>query len=122
MSEALLSSALQPKDPQQGSDSSSLMQMNHGVRTTPHKRGILRPAASPARGQEPPQGWPIEEHKDQRTKKHGVFRKLATTLILFVEHGRVLAVYLVPVSHLLGMRDSHHSKDSGEFGPTRRPG
>ena len=101
MSEALLSSALQLEDPQHGSDSSSLMQMNHAVITTPHKRGILRPAASPARGQEPPEGWPIEEHKEQRTKKHGVFRELVATLILFGEHGRVLAVYGVPVSHLL---------------------
>src|SRR5215212_9498885 len=46
----LASSALQPEDPQQGSDSSSLMQMNHAVKTTPHKRGILGPAVSPATG------------------------------------------------------------------------
>ena len=108
MGEALLSSTLQPEDPQQSSDCSSLMQMNHGVKTTPEQRGILRPAASPARGQEPPEGWPREEHKDQRPKKHGVFRELVATLILFGEHGRVLAVYGVPVSHLLR--------------PTRRPG
>jgi len=35
MGEALLSSTLQPEDPQQGSDSSSLLQMNYGVKTTP---------------------------------------------------------------------------------------
>jgi hypothetical protein len=108
MGEALLSSALQPEDPQEGSDSSSLMQMNHGVKPTPEQRGILGPAACPARGQEPPEGRPKEVHKDQRSKKHGVFRELVPTLILFVEHGKVLAVYRVPVRHLLR--------------PTRRPG
>ena len=107
MVEALLSSTLQPEDPQQGSDSSPLMQMNHGVKTTPDGRGILGPAASPTRGQEPPEGWPKEVHKDQRPEKHGVFRKLVPNLILFGEHGRVLAVYRVPVRHLLR--------------PTRRP-
>src|SRR5215213_2696859 len=116
----LASSALQPEDLQQGSDSSSLMQTSHAVKTTPHQRGILGPADSPPRGKEPPQGWPKEVHKDQRPKKHGVFRELATNLILFVEHGRVLAVYLVPVRHLLGMRSTHHGKDNGELGPTRR--
>src|SRR5918911_3886853 len=114
----LASSALQPEDPQQGSDSSYLMQTNHGVKTTPLQRVILGPAASPARGQQPPQGWPKEVHNDQRPKKHGVFRKLVATLILFGEHGRVLAAYLVPVCHLLGMRGTHHGKNSGEFGPT----
>ena len=108
MAEALLSSTLQPEDPQQGTDYSSLMQMNHRVKTTPEQQGILRPAASPPRGQEPPQGWPKEVHKDQRTKKHGVFRELVANLILFGEHGKVLAVYRVPVRHLLR--------------PTRRPG
>jgi hypothetical protein len=123
MGEALLSSTLQPEDPQQGSDSSSLMQMNHGVKTTPHQRGILGPAASPARGQEPPEGWPIEVHKDQRPKKHGVFREFVPTLILFIgEHDWVSALYREPVGHLLGMRDTHHGKDSGEFGPTRGVG
>src|SRR5215212_608762 len=57
-------------------------------------------AAYPARGQQPPQGWPKEVHKDQRSKKHGVFRKLVATLILIGEHRRVLAVYGVPVGHL----------------------
>src|SRR5215211_3525127 len=101
-------SALQPEDPQQGSDSSSLMQMNHRVKTTPEQRGILGPAASPATGQEPPEDWPREERKDQRPKKHGVCRELVPTFIFFGEHGKVLAVYRVPVSHLLR--------------PTRRPG
>jgi hypothetical protein len=101
MSEALLSSALQPEDPQQGSDSSSLMQMNHGVKTTPDGRGILGPAASPTRSQEPPQGWPKEVHKDDGPKEHGVFLELVANLILFGEHGKVLAVYRVPVRHLL---------------------
>src|SRR5215212_8267934 len=96
----LASSALQPEDLQQGSDSSSLMQTNHAVKTTPHQRGILGPADSPPRGKEPPQGWPKEVHKDQRPKKHGVFRKLVATLILIGEHRRVLAVYGVPVGHL----------------------
>jgi hypothetical protein len=115
-------SALQLEDPQEGSDSSSLMQTDHGVKTTLKQRGNLGPAACPATGQQPPQGWPKEVHKDQRPKKHGVFRKLVATLILFGEHGRVLAVYLVPVGHLLGMRDTHDGKDRGEFGPTRSPG
>jgi hypothetical protein len=44
------SSTLQPEDPQQGSDNPSLMQMNHGVKTTPKQRCNLGPAASPARG------------------------------------------------------------------------
>ena len=114
------SSALQSEDPQQGSDSSSLMQTDHAVKTTPHKRGNLGLGAYPATGHKPPQGWPKEVHNDQRPKKHGVFRKLVATLILIGEHGRVLAVYGVPVGHLLGMRDTHHGKDRGEFGPTRR--
>jgi len=46
MGEALPSSALQPEDPQQGSDSSSLMQMNHAVKTTPKQRRNLGFAAS----------------------------------------------------------------------------
>jgi len=48
--EALASSALQPEDPQHGSDSSSLMQMNHAVKTTPLQRDMLGPAAPPATG------------------------------------------------------------------------
>src|SRR5215213_7621092 len=46
----LASSALQPEDPQHGSDSSSLMQMNHAVKTTPLQRDMLGPAAPPATG------------------------------------------------------------------------
>ena len=101
MGEVLVSRALQPEDPQEGSDSSLLMQMNRGVKPTPEHRGILGPAACPARGHEPPEGWPKEVHKDQHPKKHGVFRELVPNLILFGEHGKVLAVYRVAVSHLL---------------------
>src|SRR5215213_3636605 len=46
----LASSALQPEDLQQASDSSSLMHMNHGVKTTPLQRDMLGPAAPPATG------------------------------------------------------------------------
>ena len=84
------------------------MQMNYGVKITPDGRGILRPSASPATGQEPPEDWPKEIHKDQRPKKHRVFRELAANLILFGEYGKVLAVYREPVRLLLR--------------PIRRPG
>jgi hypothetical protein len=80
MSEALLSSALQPEDPQQGSDSSSLMQMNHEVKTIPDGRGILGPAAYPTRIEEPPEGWPKEVHKDHGPKSMAFFWSSSLTL------------------------------------------